>query len=282
MAIDPRLYQIAVLGSLLLYGVLALDFDITGLRAATILGAALTTQWAGARLAGKPFEWRSALISGLSLCLLCRTSAWWLAALAGIIAVGSKFVLRWRGKHIFNPTNIALVLLMLASDGRVWVSPGQWGSVAFFAFLMACLGGLVVMRAGRADVALAFLAAWVVLVTGRSLWLHEPMTIPWHRLQNGALLLFTFFMISDPRTTPDSRAGRVVFAILVAAGGWWWQFRLFGTSGPLWSLAFFSFFTPLIDRLLPGPRHHWRQLIHPSYENPSPDPAGDAGAAVSC
>jgi Na+-transporting NADH:ubiquinone oxidoreductase subunit NqrB len=71
------------------------------------------------------FEWRSALISGLSLCLLCRCSASWLAVLAAGIAIGSKFALRWRGKHLFNPTNIALVLLMLVSDGRVWVSPGE-------------------------------------------------------------------------------------------------------------------------------------------------------------
>src|SRR6202007_3317648 len=110
-------------------------------------------------------------------------------------------------------------------DGRVWVSPGQWGNVAFFAFLMACLGGLVVMRAGRADVALGFLFCWAALLIRRACWLHEPLTIPLHRLQNGALLLFTFFMISDPRTTPDSRAGRMLFAALVAAGRWYVQFR---------------------------------------------------------
>jgi Na+-translocating ferredoxin:NAD+ oxidoreductase RnfD subunit len=84
------------------------------------------------------------------------------------------------------------------------------------------------------------------------------MTIPLHRLQNGALLLFTFFMISDPRTTPDSRAGRLVFAALVALGGWWWQFRQFGTNGQLWSLAVCSMLTPLLDWLLPGPKHRWK------------------------
>jgi hypothetical protein len=193
----------------------------------------------------------------LSLCLLCRTNDAWLAALGAGIAIGSKFVLRVRGKHLFNPTNLALVVLMLGTDGSVWVSPGQWGNVAFFAFLMACFGGLVVMRAGRADVALTFLAAWIVLLVGRSLWLHEPMTIPLHRLQNGALLLFAFFMISDPRTTPDSRTGRVVFAILVALGGWWWQFLMFGTNGLLWSLAACSLLTPLIDFLLPARRYEW-------------------------
>ena len=83
------------------------------------------------------------------------------------------------------------------------------------------------------------------------------MAIPIHRLQSGAILLFTFFMISDPKTTPDSRAGRVLFAALVAVGGWYVQFRLFRTNGLLWSLAAFSLAVPLIDRLLPGARYAW-------------------------
>lgn len=105
------------------------------------------------------FDPKSALISGLSLCLLLRTNDAWLAALTAVVAVGSKFVLRVHGKHVFNPTNFALVLMMLAT-GQVWVSPGQWGSLAVFAFLLASAGGLVVNRAGRADVTWTFLACW--------------------------------------------------------------------------------------------------------------------------
>ena len=107
---------------------------------------------------------------------------------------------------------------MMLASGLVWVSPGQWGNVAFFAFLMACLGGLVVNRAARSDVTVAFIFFYMALVVGRSLWLGEPLLIPLHRLQSGALLLFTFFMISDPRTTPNSRAGRILFALLVSYG----------------------------------------------------------------
>ena len=83
------------------------------------------------------------------------------------------------------------------------------------------------------------------------------MAIPLHRLQSGALLLFTFFMISDPKTTPDSRIGRVAFAALVAVGAWYVQFRLFRTNGLLWSLAACSAIVPFIDRLAPGARYTW-------------------------
>jgi Na+-transporting NADH:ubiquinone oxidoreductase subunit NqrB len=255
---DPRLYQIVTLASLLGYGVLVLDFEIAWQRAAAVLAVALLTQYACTRLWKLPaFDPRSALISGLSLCLLLRTNSAGLALTAVVITIASKFVIRLNGKHLFNPTNFGVVAMILLT-GQVWVSPGQWGNVAFFAFLMACLGGLVVNRAARSDVTFAFIAFYMALVFGRSMWLGEPLAIPFHRLQNGALLLFTFFMISDPRTTPNSRAGRIVFACLVACGAWYVQFRLFRTNGPLWSLAICSMTVPLIDWLLPGRRYEWR------------------------
>ena len=117
----------------------------------------------------------------------------------------------------------------------------------------------MVYRAERSDVTCAFIVFWSAIVIGRSLWLGEPMTIPLHRLENGALLLFTFFMISDPRTTPDSRAGRVLFAALVALGAGYIQFRLFRTNGILWSLAITSFFTPVIDLLFQAERFVWNR-----------------------
>lgn len=258
---DPRHYQIAVLASLLVYGVLALDFDITATRIAVILATALATQLACTRLWTLRVDPRSALISGLSLCLLLRTNSIALALAGAVIAVASKFIIQFNHKHLFNPTNIAIVSLM-ALTGQVWVSPGQWGNVAFFAFLMACLGGLVVNRAKRSDVTYAFIAFYMALIFGRSIWLGEPLTIPAHRLQNGALLLFTFYMISDPRTTPNSRPGRIIFAFLVACGAWYIQFRLFRTNGPLWSLAICSLTTPLLDWILPARRYEWGQPNH--------------------
>jgi enediyne biosynthesis protein E5 len=256
---DPRLYQIGTLASLLVYGIGWLEFDITPARAVLLLATALATQWVCGRLfGGPPFRSgaRSALISGLSLCLLLRTNRVELAALAAAITIAGKFLIRVRGKHLFNPTNGGIVAMLLLT-GQVWVSPGQWGAAAFLGFLLACAGTLVVTRAARSDVTFAFIAAYGALVLGRSLYLGEPLAIPFHRLQSGALLLFAFFMISDPKTTPDSSAGRVLFAALVAFGGWYVQFRLFRTNGLLWSLAACSLLVPAIDRLVPAKRYQW-------------------------
>ena len=87
------------------------------------------------------------------------------------------------------------------------------------------------------------------------------MTIPLHRLESGAFLLFSFFMISDPKTTPDSRIGRIAFAVLVATGAWYVQFRLFRTNGFLWALAAASPLVPVIDWLVPAARYQWPQSL---------------------
>ena len=253
---DPRLYQLAVLGGLVVYGLGGLDFDIAVSQVVVIFAVALGTQWGCSLATGIRFDPRSALISSCSLSLLLRTNAWSLAAVGAAAAIASKFVFRLRGKHLFNPANFGIVLLLALTEG-VWVSPGQWGNVALFAFFLGCLGTLVVTRAARADVTVAFLVAYVGLVVGRAWWVGDPMSIPVHRLQSGALLLFAFFMISDPKTTPDSRVARVFFAVAVACVAWYIAFRLFRNNGLMWALAAATPMVPVLDRWLPGPRYEW-------------------------
>ena len=254
---DPRDYQIAVLGSLLTYGLGWLDFQVSWSTALAILSSCLFTQYVCTRRwRPKKYEPKSALISGLSLCLLLRTNSLALATATATLTIASKLLLRANGRHIFNPTNFGIVA-MIGLTGQVWISPGQWRNVAFFGFLLACLGSLVVNRAARSDVTYAFLVFYAALVVGRSIWLGDPMSVPLHRLQSGALLLFAFFMISDPKTTPASRAGRVFFALLVTLGAGLVQFVLFRPNGLLWSLLICAAFVPAINRLLPGTRYEW-------------------------
>ncbi|HEY6196508.1 MAG TPA: RnfABCDGE type electron transport complex subunit D [Candidatus Eisenbacteria bacterium] len=183
-------------------------------------------------------------------------------ALAALLAVASKLVLRVPRagrpgtKHVLNPTNGAIVLL-LACGAPVWVSPGQWGHHLALAFGVAGFGSLVVHRSARSDVTLAFLAAWAGVLFVRAWHVGQPWGAPLHQLESGSLALFAFHMISDPRTTPDSRAGRIVFATLVALGAGAVQFLLFRTNGLLWSLAGCSFVVPLLDRWLPGREFEW-------------------------
>ena len=254
---DPRYFQIAVLGFLIAYGALGLDFEIRPVVALGAVFSALVSQFAFARLWRLPgFDPRSALISALSLCLLLRTTSISTALLAGFLAIGSKFLLRFRGKHCFNPTAFALVGVLLLSDDA-WVSAGQWGATPLLGLAVAGFGSLVLWRARRSDVTWAFLGSYAVLLFGRAFWLGDPLVIPLHVMKSGAFLIFAFFMISDPRTTPDSRAGRILFAALVAAGALVIRFEFYQTNALIWSLVGCALLVPLIDRLLPGGRYEW-------------------------
>ena len=264
---DPRYYQVFVLSLLLSYGVFALDFGIHWQNALAILVTAQLAQFVGTRAAGLDrFDPLSALITSLSLTLLLRTDEIALAAVAAIIAIGSKFLIRSRGKHIFNPANVALVSLMVVSDAA-WVSSGQWGSAAISAFALACLGFLVLTRARRAETTIAFFGAYALLLVGRTLWLGDPLSIPLHQLQNGALLIFAFFMMSDPKTSPNSAAGRTFYGALVAGVAFTIQYVFYEPNGPILALIMMAPMVPLIDRLISGQLYRWDQPTTEASDN---------------
>jgi Na+-translocating ferredoxin:NAD+ oxidoreductase RnfD subunit len=88
-------------------------------------------------------------------------------------------------------------------------------------------------------------------------WLGQEWAVWVHQLEDGTLLLFAFFMISDPMTIPNHRRGRVAHAVLVAAGALLWQFALYRTNGLLWALLLGAPAVPLWDALWPAPKFHW-------------------------
>lgn len=255
---DPRFYQITVQIVLLFYGIGWLHFEISWFEVFILISSALCTQYILTTTLELPhFEPKSALISGLSLSLLIRAEEIWLLIFAAVLTIVSKFALRWKEKHLFNPSNFGIIAMMLIS-GKVWVSTGQWGNVALFGFALACLGGWVVYKSLRSDIVIAFLICYIAIFVGRAMWLGDPLSIPLHQMQNGTFLLFSFFMISDPKMTPNSRIGRIILAFLVAMGAGFVQFVLFRTNGLLWSLAFFSLWIPLLDKWFPAQSFNWR------------------------
>jgi Na+-transporting NADH:ubiquinone oxidoreductase subunit NqrB len=254
---DPRHFQILALSLLLVFNLGWLDFGALPLNSALAIGSALATQALCSRLFGLPhIDLRSPLITGLSLSLLLRADEPWLHAAAAAIAIASKFVLRIDGKHIWNPAGFAIVALLLTSSG-VWISPGQWGTALWFAALVAFLAILVLHAARRADIALFFLGSHAALLLARALWLGDPLVIPLHQLQSGSLLIFALFMISDPRTSPDSRLGRFLFAFAVAALGHYMAFFMQMRPALYLALIALSPLTLLIDRILPAERFSW-------------------------
>ncbi len=255
---DARLFQIAFLATLLSIGVLVRDFALDPRQMALAFAAGLVTQrlWLAA-LGLQRKGYLSALITCFGLSILLRADSLWVHPLAAALAISSKFVLRVNGKHVFNPANLGVIVATAALPGA-WVSAGQWGHDVALAGWLVVLGGLVTERARRWDIAWSFLAAWLGLAALRVLALGQPSPVFFHQADNGALLLFAFFMISDPMTIPDRRAMRIAYALAVAAIAFAWQYALFMPNALVWALFVASPLVPLIDRFRRGERFDWR------------------------
>ena len=255
---DARVFQILFLGSLLLFGALLRDFALRWEQVALAFAAGLAAQAFWIRALGlRSAGYLSALVTCLGISILVRADSLWAHPLLAAVALSAKFTIRIRGKHVFNPANLAVILAIAAMPGA-WASPGQWGSDVLIGLWFVCLGITVTTSAKRLDIAWAFLGCYTALLAARLLILGQPPAVLVHQLSGGALLLFTFFMISDPMTTPNRRALRLAYAALVAAFAFVWQFLLFKTNGPVWALFLLAPLVPLLDWLWPGPKHAWR------------------------
>lgn len=269
---DARHFQILTLGALVGLSNLWSDFGSGWLSLLWALAGALAAQFLGDTIQGKKFDARSPLITACSLAILLRgpDPAWHFAAAA--FAVASKFLFRVNGKHLFNPANVAIVAFLVVFD-RFWISPGQWGATAWFLGLFMTAAALTLTKAARWDTALWFIGTFAICLFGRAWYLGDPLTIPVHQLQSGALIVFTGFMITDPRSTPNHWMGRMVFAIAVAVLGWWLQWRWQLRPGLLYALVLCCPLTPLLDYLFKAKRFMWREK-----ENETASVVGTAGA----
>jgi Na+-transporting NADH:ubiquinone oxidoreductase subunit NqrB len=255
---DARVFQILFLAALLTTGVLLRDFSVQPLQIALAFAAGLATQafWLK-RLGLQQKGLLSAIVTCCGLSLLLRSDTLWAHPLAAALARSSKFVLRINGKHLYNPANLGVIAAITLLPGT-WVSPGQWGNDLALAVWLLMLGTIVTQRARRLDISWVFLGAFLGLVALRVVLLGQSWAIWWHQLGNGALLLFTFFMISDPMTIPNRSGARIAYALIVACGAAAWQYLLFKPNALIWVLFLATPLVPLLDRLFPAQGFEWR------------------------
>ncbi len=254
--IDPRYYQATVQLGLLSLGMWGGYFAVSPEAVFVVLSAALLCQWGFTRYLNLALNPLSTINTALSILLLLHAvHVGWLA-LTAVLAISSKFLLRVRGRHVFNPSNIAIVLVLLLTDAT-WVAHGKWGQGIWLALLLAGFGLVFLLGFKQMLTSFAFLAIYAVLLSGRALWLGDPLQIPLHQLQNGALLIFTFFMLSDPMTTPENSRGRLIYGGWVAMLAAWLQFRWFIPNAFLYALACSSPIIVFINYKFKGTRFNW-------------------------
>ena len=256
---DPRIWQLSIMGSLLCLGVVFRDFSLQPLQILLTFVAGILTQ--KFFLHTRQLHARgllSALITCFGLCLLVRSSTLWVHPILASLAISSKFLLRIHNRHVFNPANLG-VILGLTLFPETWVATGQWGSDLSTALWLIAGGFWVAGNAGRLDISAYFLLFYTTLFFAiRIGWYGYPLSVMLHQLQNGALLLFAFFMISDPMTIPLHPWARILHAFIVAVLAYVWQFGLYKNQGLIWALFFASLLVPLWNVLFTGPAYQWR------------------------
>jgi enediyne biosynthesis protein E5 len=269
---DARYFQIIFQCIFLLYGIFSLGWNADWALYATYLSVSITTQLIAeiilSRIKNKtnPTLTKikngipSAIISSMGLCLLLKTNALSIAALAAFISIASKYIIRINGKHIFNPSALGIVAAVLLT-GNAWISPGQWGSGAVILFAVFCLGFIITTRVQKLDTSLAFLFTFGGLLFIRQIiYLGWPIDFFVQSISTGSLLLFSFFMITDPKTTPNHATARIIWSILVAAVAFYLATFKFINTAPIWVLVCMQPLVPLLDKIFKANPFSWKKI----------------------
>ena len=158
----------------------------------------------------------SAYISGISVGILLRSPAFWPYALCSVLAIMSKYVIRWRGRHLWNPSNFAICAMLLLVPEYVATLSVQWGNTIWPMLIVWALGVLIVLRVKRFHITATYVVSFVALSFIRSLITGHPFLAEVAPITGPMYQLFIFFMITDPRTTVKARWAQYLVAFLVA------------------------------------------------------------------
>ena len=289
---DPRLHVAAVIITIHVLGQVGLHFQVS---VPQILAAMLTCAVLEVVLTfrqSRSLVWpASAMLTGSGVALILRvvgtraddpwnTDAWYVFAIVSGLALLTKYVIRYRGSHVFNPSNIGLVLaFVVLGSTRVepldfWWAPLNVWMVAAYVVIVG--GGLLITR--RLHLLALAATFWVGLAAGVGIlagsghcmvtnWAFAPVCgFDFWRVivTSPEVMIFLFFMITDPKTVPAGSVGRVAFGLLVAVASTLLlapQTNEFGSKvGLLAGLVVVCAVRPLLDRVLPEPRSAADQL----------------------
>jgi Na+-translocating ferredoxin:NAD+ oxidoreductase RnfD subunit len=240
---DPRLHLAATITSLQVIGQVGFHFRLSiaqillCLATCAVLEVAITTR------SQKVLMWpASALLTGNGVAFILRVPGtrhgdwwslrgWWIYVAVAAGSLLSKHVIKWRGEHVFNPSNVGLVVcFVVLGRGRADPLDFWWGPMSPYlavALIVIMTGGFTILsRLRLLRIALAF---WVTFAAGIAVlafaghamtarWNLGPVSgfhLWWVLVTSPEVLVFLFFMITDPKTAPRSPNARVVYAIVL-------------------------------------------------------------------
>ena len=229
---DPRPWFALLLGTYLVCGMAFLGFARTPWQVALVIGTAVTADFLGNLLLRKRngFPW-SGLITGCGLSLLLDYGSHpWLPLLPPMLAIGSKHLFTVNGRHVYNPALFGLVASMAIGGGLISPAPAyQWGGTwAVALFLIGLALVVFIPRIGRGWMVGSFLVFYMIQTAFRA-WVmrhHVPPEAIWlGTLSAPAFFLFTFYMLTDPATSPPKRGAQIGIAAAITVIDLGFHFR---------------------------------------------------------
>ena len=210
--VPPVFITLILLAGQVSYGILE-SYERTLLAIATSVAAELIL---GRIFTGKWLNLASAYITGISVGILVRSPAFWPYALGAALAITSKYVLRFRGRHLWNPSNLGISLMLFLLPASVAMLSIQWGNNMASMVVIWVLGSIILLRARRFHISATYAISFLALALLRAWIIHEPWLSEVSPITGPEYQLFIFFMITDPRTTVRSKRGQILVAFLVA------------------------------------------------------------------
>jgi len=224
----PILITCILVGALFSHGILELHYSpllakttgglITNYSPTfvAILAAILIELVLGRLVTGKWPLLASAYITGISVGILIRSPELWPYIVCSLVSIVSKYAIRLRGRHLWNPSNLGVSAMLFLAPTSVAALSVQWSNELWPMFIIWALGALILYRIGRLHISLTYAVAFVLLaplrhaITGDS-WLTElgPITGPPYQL-------YILFMITDPKTTTKRKWSQCAVAVLIA------------------------------------------------------------------
>jgi enediyne biosynthesis protein E5 len=208
----PGLITCILVAGHLSFGILE-SYEKTALAIVTSIAVEMAL---GRLVYGKWPHPASAYITGISVGILIRSPALWPFILCSAISITSKYVLRTRDRHLWNPSNFGICAMLFLAGDTVASLSIQWGNYLWPMVVIWVLGSIIIWRLRRFHITATYVVAFVLFAFLRSAMLGSPWPAEIAPITGPMYQLFIFFMITDPKTTVRSKPGQCVVVVAVA------------------------------------------------------------------
>ncbi len=263
--VPPAFITLILLAGQLSFGILE-SYERTLLAIATSIATELVL---GRIFLGKWVNLASAYISGISVGILLRSPDFWPYAVAAALAISSKYVLRFRGRHLWNPSNFGISVVLFLLPASVAMLSIQWGNNLASMAVIWVLGSIIIWRVRRFHISATYAISFLVLALIRSWILHQPWLAEVSPITGPEYQLFIFFMITDPKTTVRSKKGQCLVAFCVAFVEMFFRFDQ-SIYAELYALFWVGPIALLIEMALDARKRRRADAAFPSSMEPNP------------